>query len=410
MFLCTAAAQQNTNAPFTAESAVQEAINHNLELLAERYNLSIADARIVQAGLRPNPVFSAGPDYQDLLRQGFTAANGAGPPEVDARTDFILEGGGKRQHRIDVARSARSVAELELQNSVRQLRFDVQSACVELLAAQNSLTLARENLHSLDSIVEVNQARVNSGDLAKVELVRSQVAARQFQNSVRQSELRLKLAKNRLNLLLGRSDPNSPIELSGPLRHDVTPVTLSGMRTQALEFRPDLLALRRDQARSENEIRLQVANGKIDYTLSALAHHQYGYVTGTSFGFQLTIPLPVFNRNQGEIERARQEQSQVLARIRALESSVATEVEDAFQQYATARTLIENIQANMLSEAREVRQTMEYSYRRGEASLVEFLDAQRAFNDTMQSYNEAQAEYARSLYLIDSVTAQEAQP
>ncbi len=396
--------------PLTLERAVQEAIANNLGLLAERYNLSIAEARIVQAGLRPNPVLSVGPDYQDILRQGFTPESNAGPPEFAWRTDFLFEGGGKRARRLDVARGAHSVAELNLLNSIRELIYDVQSAVVDVLLAGESLSLARENLKSFEAIVEVNRVRVNSGDLAKVELMRSQVAARQFQNSVRQSELRLRVARNRLALLLGRKAPAPDLEVSGELRRDAEPVVLDRVRQQAFQFRPDLQAIVRDQARSGNEVRLQIAQGKIDYTLSALYHRQYGYSKGDAFGFLLTVPVPVFNRNQGEIERARQEQRQIEARRRALEASIRTEIDNAYQQYTTARALLENIEQNMLEPAREVRQTMEYSYRRGEASLVEFLDAQRAFNETMQSYNEARAEYARSLYLIDAASGREAHP
>jgi cobalt-zinc-cadmium efflux system outer membrane protein len=394
----------------TPEEAVREAIENNLALLAERYNLTIAQARIVQAGLRPNPVFSAGPDYQDWLRRGFTAANSAGPPEIDMRTDFIFEGGGKRERRLEVARLARSVEELRLADAIRLLTYDVQSACVDVLLAQAGLELARENLKSLESLVEVNRARVDSGDLAKVELMRSVVAARQFENSVKQAELRLQVAQNRLRLLLGRKDSAEPLEVAGPLRRDADPVQLARVREQAFDLRPDLQALVKEQTRSQSDIRLQIAQGKIDYTISTLYHHQYGYSNGRAFGLQLTVPIPVFNRNQGEIERARQEQRQIEARIRALQASIGTEVGNAYQQYVTARSLLENIEANMLGPAREVRQTMEYSYRRGEASLVEFLDAQRAYNETVQSYNEALAEYARSLYLIDSVSGGKVRP
>jgi cobalt-zinc-cadmium efflux system outer membrane protein len=394
----------------TPDEAVREAIENNLALLAERYNLTIAQARILQAGLRPNPVFSAGPDYQDWLRRGFTAANNAGPPEIAVRTDFIFEGGGKRERRLEVARLARSLEELRLADAIRLLAYDVQSACVDVLLAQAGLELARENLKALESLVEVNRARVDSGDLAKVELMRSVVAARQFENSVKQAELRLQVAQNRLKLLLGRKDPAERLEVIGPLRRDAESVQLDRVREQAFNLRPDLLALVKEQARSQSDIRLQIAQGKIDYTISTLYHHQYGYSNGRAFGLQLTVPIPVFNRNQGEIERARQEQRQIEARIRALQASIATEVDNAYRQYSTARALLENIEKNMLGPAREVRQTMEYSYRRGEASLVEFLDAQRAYNETVQSYNEALAEYARSLYLIDSVSGGKVRP
>ena len=156
-------------------------------------------------------------------------------------------------------------------------------------------------------------------------------------------------------------------------------------------------------------VRSQIAQGKVDYTIGTEFRRQQGIAgTGNSLGFFFSVPLPVFNRNQGEIARAREERQQVEARTRALEAVIRNELNAAWQQYDTARSLLARIEGEMLDQARSVLASMEYSYRAGEASLVEFLDAQRAFNDTMQGYNEARAEYARSLYLIDSVTGKEA--
>ena len=145
----------------------------------------------------------------------------------------------------------------------------------------------------------------------------------------------------------------------------------------------------------------------MDYTVGAQIHRQYGEALsnpGNSLGIFFSLPLPVFNRNQGEIERARQEQQQIESKIKALQVSIKNEIDNAYLQYLAARDLLSRIEGDMLQQAREVRQTPEYSYRLGEASFVELLDAQRAFNDTMQSYNEARAEFARSLYLIDSIS------
>jgi len=127
-------------------------------------------------------------------------------------------------------------------------------------------------------------------------------------------------------------------------------------------------------------------------------------------GFFFQAPLPVFNRNQGEIARAEREQKQIEARKAALDSTIASEVETAFQQYTVARNLLESLETGMVTQARDVRDIMEYSYKRGEASFVEFLDAQRAFNETRQTYNEARAEYARNLHLLDSVTGRTVNP
>jgi cobalt-zinc-cadmium efflux system outer membrane protein len=121
-------------------------------------------------------------------------------------------------------------------------------------------------------------------------------------------------------------------------------------------------------------------------------------------GFFFSMPLPLFNRNQGEIARAQQERLQVEARIRALETTIENEVETAYLQYENARTTLGRIENSLLGRAQDVRKVTEYSYRRGEATFLEFLDAQRAYNETVQAHNEARAEFARSLYSIDAAT------
>src|SRR5207302_9320784 len=143
-----------------------------------------------------------------------------------------------------------------------------------------------------------------AGDLAQVELVRSRVAALQYKNAVLQGESRLRVARNRLQSLLGRSIFSGTFDVVGGLRHDGQPPGLEDLRRQALELRPDLQALTRDQARSLADLRLQIAQGKVDFTVGAQIHRQYGNALafpGNSLGLFFSAPLPVFNRNQGDI-------------------------------------------------------------------------------------------------------------
>jgi cobalt-zinc-cadmium efflux system outer membrane protein len=176
---------------------------------------------------------------------------------------------------------------------------------------------------------------------------------------------------------------------------------------RALESRPDLRAAKSEQARSVADLRLQLANGKVDYTISGEYHRQEGGgLRGNDYGVYFSAPLPIFNRNQGEIARARVQQQQLDTKTKALEVGIEAELDEAFTEYTSSRRVVERIETGMLTQARDVRATMEYSYRRGEASLVEFLDAVRAFNDTARSYNEARADYARSLYSLDAISGQ----
>lgn len=398
-------AQSTLPTQVTIEQAVQEALENNLNLLAERANLPIADARIVTARLRPNPVLSLAGDHLDLLGTGYNERNGAGPPEASARVDFVFERGGKRESRIVVAEQERAVARLQLLNTVRTLMLDVQNACVEVLLAKENLTLAQESLRAFNLIVQANTARVQAGDLAVVELERVRIAALQFENEVNRSESNLRQAATKLQTLLGRSVASDTFDVVGELRRDSQPVNLDDVLQSALTFRPDHQALVQDEARSVAELRLQIAQGAIDYTIGAEYRRQEGVNgRGNSLGFFLSVPLPVFNRNQGEIERAQREHERISAKLRALEADIRTEAKTAYQQYTTAQRVLQRIETHMLGQAAHVQQTMEYSYRRGQSRLVDFLDAQRTFNETKQSHNEARADYARSLYLLDAVS------
>lgn len=390
----------------TLEQAIQEAIANNLDLAATRYNISIAEARQITARLRPNPVMSLSADHLDVLGTGYNDVNNAGPNEYAMRTDFVLERGGKRAARMELAASERSVAELGVRDTVRRLIFEVQSAFVDVQAAGEVLKLAQENLKRLNDIVEVNTARVRIGDLAEVELDRSRVAAMQYQTAVRQAELQLRQAKTRLQLLMGRSQVADEFDAAGSIRRDEPRIIQEDILKAALAQRPDLMLARGAQARNQADLRLQMAQGKVDYTAGTEYRRQQGINgTGNSLGVFFSAPLPVWNRNQGEIARAQREIAQADTQVRAAEARVRGEVVSAWQQYSMSLGILRDIEQRMLSTSREVLQATEYSYRRGEATLVEFLDAQRAFSEVTQSYNEAWAAYAKGLYLIDSVAA-----
>jgi outer membrane protein, heavy metal efflux system len=389
-------------ASFTIDDAVQEAIAHNLTLVAERYSVAVANARILTARLRPNPVLTA----SVMVPDGTVFANNISPREQVVRTDVVVERGDKRERRIELAEAAKSVADLQFLNAMRAVVLDVENAFVDVVLAKANTTLARESLAAFNSLVVVNIERVRTGDLSQVELTRSRLAALQFQNEVRQQQSKLAIARSRLNTLLGRNR-TSDIDTIGELRREGDPVNVDALRARALAARPDVLALRQEQARSAADLRLQIAQGKVDYTVSGEVHHQHQPgppdAAGYMYGLYASVPLPIFNRNQGEVQRARQEELQSDARLRALEADVNHEVDAAYESFAAARDVVGTIEAQMLSQAREVRGTTEYSYRHGEASFVEFLDAVRAFNETMQSYNQARADFARSLYTLDSI-------
>ena len=400
-------AMAQTPAPqsITLAQAVQEAIEHNLDLAAERLNIPVAQALEITARLRPNPVLTLSGQTLNVLGANFSPATPLGPNQMNIHTDFPFERGGKRTERIAVARETRSLTELGVREVMRQLIANVQNAFVDVQQARENVKLAEENLRNLEGVVKINEARVASGDLSVVELDRSRVAALQSRTTVQQTRLQLDQAKTQLRQLMGRAGGTADLEVEGELRRDGAPESPEQILRVALTQRPDYLLDKQTQARSQADLRLQLANGKVDFSVGTEFTRQSAWgVSGNSMGVYFSVPLPVFNRNQGEIARAQREIGLAGSRAAARERVIQAEVERAYRQYTVSKQLLTNIESEMLRKARSVRDTTEYSYRRGEASLVEFLDAQRAFNDANQTYNEARANYARSLYLIDSVS------
>ena len=390
---------QKTFRTVTLEQAVNEAVQNNLELLAERAELSIAEAGMVTARLRPNPVLSGGANSLDWLGTGFNDSNNAGPPEYSVRVDMPFERGHKRELRIDFADRTRRSAEAQFADAVRKLKLEVLLASIDVLEAKSKLTLAKDNLQTLEKLVQLNQQRLSSGAIPPLELTRSRVAMLQYRGNVKSAELALAEARLKLLPLLGKRPGEDAVDVEDRL--GVPPMTdaadLAALQTVARATRPDLEAKRTDVAKSLADLRLQLAEGKVDYTYGVEYRRQQGTAgKGNMLGLFFSVPLPVFNRNQGDIARATGEQEKATRALAALETQVAGEVASAYEEFESSRQLLIEIERDLLKPTSDARDGTTYVYQAGATSLLEVLDAQRAFNDTMDTYYSAQATYRRA--------------
>lgn len=389
----------------TMDQAVDEAVRQNLDFFAQKYDLTIAEAQIVTAKLRPNPLLTLDADHLDWLGTHFNPrTNNGGPTEYSVRGDYLHERGGKREARTALAVGNRDVTRLQLADSLRGLIQVVQNAFVDVVAAKATQKLMRENLKTFDDIVTIDQVRFKDGDIAQVELMRAEVAELQFANASRQADLQVNSTVSRLQLLLGRNKLQK-LDVIGDLRSDQITVTREELLAQALQQRPDLQAFVRDEGRAAADLQLQKANAKVDWAFGS-EYRKQDSVTGHSntIGLFLQSPVPLFNRNQGEIVRAQQALTQAQARTHALQVTVENDLDQALLAYEAARDTLMKIQGSMLTKAQDVREISEYSYKRGDIGFVDFIDAVRAYNDTMQTYNDARADYARSIYGVDAAT------
>ncbi len=412
--LCAAVGLRAQQRPVVSiRDAVAEAIGNNPGLIAERMGIPVAEAAVITARLRPNPVVSYSADHLDLLGAGFNEANSAGPPEVAVRVDMPWERAHKRELRQDAASYQKRIIQARIDESIRRLTLDVTLACIDVMEAKAKLALANENLSSLEGIVTLNERRVSGGAIAPVELIRSRVAMLQFRANVKTSELAVLTARTRLQTLLGRKPGGGVIDVADEMKAPLPAQgpDLVGIQDTALQSRPSLQAIQLDQARSQAELRLQIAQAKIDYTFGTEYRRQQGINgTGNSLGFFFSAPLPIFNRNQGEIARVRAEQEQLRKSIEAQRAQVSGEVVAAWQEYETVRKLVAEIERDLLRPAEEARNTTAYVYRAGASSLLDVLDAQRAFNDTMSTYYSAQADFRRATSRLTAAVGQEVNP
>jgi outer membrane protein, heavy metal efflux system len=397
----------------TIEEAVDEAVQRNLALLAERANLSIAEASLITARLRPNPVLSGGANSLDWLGTGFNEVNGAGPPEYAVRVDVPFERAHKRELRTEVADDAKRIAEAQFAEALRKVKLDVTLAGIDVLEAKAKLQLAQDNLQALDHLLQLNERRLTSGAIAPLEVSRSRVAMLQYRGNVRTAQLALTQARLKLLPLLGRKPEGDPIDIDDRLGLTPAPASpdLAALQTSARSARPDLLAAQREQARTQADLRLQIAQGKIDYTLGAEYRRQQGVNgTGNLLGLFFSAPLPVFNRNQGEIARAGAESDKATRSVNALETGLASEVSSAYEAFDASRQLLIEIERDLLTPTTEARAGTTYMYQAGATSLLDVLDAQRAYNDTMDTYYSAQAAYRRAQATLTLVVGKDVAP
>lgn len=383
----------------TIEEAVNQAVERNLGLLAARADLSVAEAALVTARLRPNPVLSGGGDSLDWLGTGFNERNGAGPPQYAVRVDVPFERASKRELRTHVAEQARRVAEAQIADAVRRLTLEVILASIDVLEAKAKLRLAEDTLQSFERLVQLNERRLTSGAIPQLEVSRSRVAMLQYRGNVRRAQLALTQARLKLLPLLGKKPDEEPIDIDDRLAlpPPATAADLTVLQQSARSTRPDLFAARREQARTQADLRLQLAQGKVDYTLGAEYRRQQGVNgRGNMLGLFFSVPLPLFNRNQGEIVRAEAEADKATRSLTALETDVAGQVASAYAEFTASRQLLDEIERDLLEPTDQARRGTAYVYQAGAISLLDVLDAQRAYNDTMETYYSAQAAYRRA--------------
>jgi cobalt-zinc-cadmium efflux system outer membrane protein len=375
----------------TLSTLEEEAVQHNLPLIAQRFDIATADADLLTARQYPyNPTLAVNGDI--FPHPGKLAP---GEKNYNASLTMPLELGGKRSARTEVATHGRASVAHAVEDAVRNLLLTVREAYYDALYARASLDLATETLASLDSVASLNSIRLRAKDISESELMRSEVAALQQRIEVQNSQLDYRKALIAVLAATGRPSADSAFSVEGNLSRmpDTLAMSQEDARAFASAHRPDLLQLEEQCDEAESNLQLQQALSVIDVNVGGYYSNQIGQ---NFTGLSLSVPLPLFSRNQGEIEKARVRVEQAKAQLAAARRQIDLEVEAAYRDFQSRKAIVQQMQDGIITRARAVQRTVEYSYTRGGTSILDFLEAQRTFNETMKSYFSALASMHKS--------------
>ena len=375
----------------TLDDALQLALRQNPTLRAQQYSLLSTKANEVTAGLRPNP-------QATFLSEQHPAGNAA-IPQYTASFGLPIELGGKRQRRIDAANAATRVSAYQLDDVRRQTILLVKTAYAGALIARDQLALADQNLKTLDDTERLQKIRMEKGDLSELELLRIQVQRFTFERDAADASQALATAKIALRTAAGETNIAETFDVVGELGFKEIPLDRTALMRAALDNRPDLRAAEADRARARADNRLARANAWWDITPQI----EYQRIGGdNTIGFGISIPVKIFDRNQGEIARTQAEIARVDAVREATALQVLAAVDTDLAGATTQRERVVRLRDVYLPKATKARDTVDYAYRRGGASLLDFLDAQRSYRETALAYLQALGTYLSAIYQLEA--------
>lgn len=375
---------------FTWQEVRDKFIATNPTLLAGRLGIDEARAQEITANLRPNPTLTALTDYIHPFKS-YGALDDAQP---SITVGYLFERMNKRGLRYETAKKGTAVAVSQLADQERTLLFTLRSAFIQVLQQKAVLALAQENLSYYDRVLEVSSERFRTGDIARVDLDRLQLQRVQYEADVQTASVNVRTAKIQLLTLLNDRTPVEQFDAAGTFDFAETIAPLGECRAIARETRPDLRAAVQaiDQAKSTQK--LAEANASTDPTVFLdVGRFPESYGPGPNtpstvsyMGIAVSIPLRIFDRNQGERLRTKLDITRN-ERVRdAIEAQTYGDVDSAHATLVSTVTLLKPYKAQYLQQASAVRDTMTFSYQRGGASLLDFLGAQRDYRNVQLAY------------------------
>lgn len=386
----------------------------NPTLRAAQLNIDESRAGEITAYLRPNPDVTGTLDQinpfttQPPPSGGSSVYNPFAYTLPSASISYLHEREHKRELRRDSAKKSTDIAQSTYADQRRTLRFNLRNAFVETLQAKAVLQNARENLYYWDRELAVNRNRFNAGDLAEVDLDRLELQRVQFESDYQTALVNLRTSKIQLLQLLNERTPVDEFDVTGPYDFSEQIQALDQLRDAALEARPDLKAAMQNVDLARISHQLAIANGSTDPTFSVdLARNP---PIPAYFGLSVSIPLRIFDRNQGEKARTEIDIRRNERLEDAAKAQVFNDVDSAYVTLESTVNLLKPYRDKYLKLATDVRDKMAFSYQHGGASLLDYLDAEKSYRDTRLAYLNLIGSYLTAAAQINLAVGREVIP
>ena len=388
-------ALQPPSVVITIEQAIDFAKRNNPTLQANRTLIYQNREQEVTANLRPNPVLTVDAQFLPIFTPDMFTSNYINyNAEFDAGIAYLFERGKKRQHRLQAARDQTAVTEAQVTDAERTTVESAAQEFITALLAKSNLEFAEQFLQSYEHSVGISQEQFKAGGLSKSDLLKIQLQTLQFQTDVTAARIARVQALGSLRQLMGFGSVPRDYDVAGDLAYRPITLKLEDLRARALKLRPDLQAAERSVEAAKSQIGLAKANAKQDVTFT----FDYSHVNASNNGsFFFSIPLPIFNRNQGEVARTYFALTQSQFQQSAAEQQVLTDVRNAYEALLNGEEVVQLYEKGYLQQAQQSLDITQFSYQHGAASLLDFLDAERTYRATELSYRQALATYMNAV-------------
>jgi len=361
---------------------------NNTTLLAGKLNIDELKAQEITAHLRPNPELTVSVDGTQVAPSHGVWQPFAGT-FVSPGLSYLFERRNKRGLRYKVARQGTAIGIAQESETERTLLFNLRSAFVGVLQAKAILRLAQSNLEYYDNILKISQDRFQAGDISRIDLDRLELQRLQYLSDVQTAIVNLRTTKINMLALLDDRRPVDSFDVEGVFDFSEELLPPDEYRKEALDTRPDLRAalLSVQQARTNYE--LAEANGATDPTIGVWFTHNGSFNNPdalNTLGASVSIPLRIFDTNQGEKLRTKIDINRNEKLRQGVETQVYSDVDSAYATLNSDIALLKPYKRQYLEQAVRVRDTVFFSYQHGGAALLDFLNAESEYRAVQLSY------------------------